>query len=163
MIALAGTIGTGLFLSSGKALAQAGPLGAWLGYTFVGGLVTAPVFAIAELSALLPLSGGIIRHAEHFVDPALAFAEGWNSVYSYMVSLPAEITAAGVIVQFWSDINTGIWITVFGIVLVLSNIILVRIYGELEFIVSALSALLWNSAKSRRIVCNFEDSSHHRR
>ncbi|CAK3925356.1 proline-specific permease [Lecanosticta acicola] len=142
MIALAGTIGTGLFLSSGKALAQAGPLGAWLGYTFVGMLVTAPVFSIAEMSALVPLSGGVIRHAEYFVDPALAFAEGWNSIYSYMVSLPAEIVAAAVVTEFWVHINNGIWITVFGILLVLSNIILVRIYGELEFIFATLKILL---------------------
>lgn len=71
MIALAGAIGTGLFLGSGKAIAQAGPLGAFLGYLFVGILVTGPVFSVAEMSALVPLSGGINRHAEYFVDPAL--------------------------------------------------------------------------------------------
>lgn len=98
MIALAGTIGTGLFLGSGKAIARGGPLGALLGYTFVGILVTGPVLSIAEMSALVPLSGGIVRHAEYFVDPALSFANGWNLIYSYMVSLPAEIVAAAVIV-----------------------------------------------------------------
>jgi amino acid permease len=35
MIALAGMIGTGLFLSSGKALVQAGPLGCVLGFMVV--------------------------------------------------------------------------------------------------------------------------------
>lgn len=35
MIALAGMIGTGLFLSSGKALSQAGPLGCVLSFTMV--------------------------------------------------------------------------------------------------------------------------------
>lgn len=35
MIALGGMIGTGLFLSSGKALAQAGPLGCVLGFMLV--------------------------------------------------------------------------------------------------------------------------------
>jgi amino acid transporter len=49
MIALAGTIGTGLFLSSGKAIARAGPLGAFLGYTFVGFLCSGVVMSIAEL------------------------------------------------------------------------------------------------------------------
>lgn len=63
--------GTGLFLGSGKAIARAGPLGAFLGYLFVGILVTGPVFSIAEMSALVPLSGGVIRHAEYFVDVCL--------------------------------------------------------------------------------------------
>lgn len=35
MIALGGMIGTGLFLSSGKTLAQAGPLGCVLGFLTV--------------------------------------------------------------------------------------------------------------------------------
>lgn len=49
MIALAGTIGTGLFLSSGKAIARGGPLGAFMGYTFTGILVSGVVISIAEL------------------------------------------------------------------------------------------------------------------
>ncbi|KAG0651995.1 Proline-specific permease [Hyphodiscus hymeniophilus] len=129
MIALAGTIGTGLFLGSGKAIALGGPLGG-------------VVLSIAELSALVPLSGGIIRHAEYFVDPALSFANGWNHVYNTMVSLPAELVAAAVIVEFWSSINPAIWITVFGVLLVASNLFLVRIYGELEFTFASLKIML---------------------
>ncbi|KAH0123447.1 amino acid permease-like protein, partial [Aureobasidium melanogenum] len=82
MIALAGTIGTGLFLSSGKAISRAGPLGAFLGYTIVGFLCSGVVMSISELSTLVPLSGGVTRHAEYFVDPALSFANGWNQVYA---------------------------------------------------------------------------------
>lgn len=119
---MSGTIGTGLFLGSGKAIARGGPLGAFLGYFFVGILVTGPVLSIAEMSALVPLSGGIIRHAEYFFDPAMAFANGWNLVYNYMVSLPAEIVAAAVIVDFWASINNAIWITIFGLLLVAANI-----------------------------------------
>jgi amino acid transporter len=84
-------------------------------------------------SALVPLSGGIIRHAGHFVDPALSFAQGWNSIYSTMVSLPAEMVAAAGIVEFWSDVNPAVWIAVFGILLVACNLLFVRVYGELEF------------------------------
>jgi len=143
MIALAGTIGTGLFLGSGKAIVNGGPLGAFLGYLFVGILVTGPVFSIAEMSALVPLSGGIIRVAEYFFDPALGFANGWNSIYSSMMSLPAEITAAAVIVDFWTtDVNNGIWITIFGLLVFLANIFLVRVYGELEFSFAILKILL---------------------
>ncbi|EHK98491.1 putative proline-specific permease [Glarea lozoyensis 74030] len=143
MIALAGTIGTGLFLGSGKALARGGPLGALMGYSFVGVLVTGVVISIAELSALVPLSGAIIRHAEYFVDPALSFAQGWNSIYSSLVSLPAEIVAAAVIVEFWTQaVNSAVWITIFGILLVISNLLFVRVYGELEFGFASLKIML---------------------
>ncbi|KAG8712702.1 hypothetical protein FRC08_014185 [Ceratobasidium sp. 394] len=52
MFALAGTIGTGLFLSSGKALAEAGPLGAFLGYSIMGVVTAAVAYTASEMSAL---------------------------------------------------------------------------------------------------------------
>ncbi|KAK0213404.1 amino acid permease-domain-containing protein [Desarmillaria ectypa] len=70
MIALAGTIGTGLFLGSGRAIANGGPVGALMGYTFVAILVSCVVISQAELAALVPLSGSIVRHAEYFFDPS---------------------------------------------------------------------------------------------
>jgi amino acid transporter len=113
-----------------------------MGYSFVGMIVSAVVVSIAELSALVPLSGGIIRHAEYFVDPALSFANGWNLIYGQMVSLPAELVAAAVIVEFWITINPGIWIVVFGALLIISNVFFVRIYGELEFTFATLKIML---------------------
>lgn len=44
---------------------------------------------VAEMAALVPLSGAIIRHAEYFFDPALSFAQGWNTIYAGAVGLPA--------------------------------------------------------------------------
>lgn len=101
MIAIAGTIGTGLFLSSGKAVARSGPLGALLAYSVMGAAASAVVFAVGEMGALMPLNGGIVRYAEEFLDPAMSFANGWNLVYSYLTSIPAEICAAAVLVEFW--------------------------------------------------------------
>ncbi len=108
MIALAGTIGTGLFLGSGRAIARAGPLGALLGFSIVGVTAASVVLAVAEMGTLIPLTGGIVRYADLFVDPALSFADGWNLVYSYMVSIPAEIVAAAVLIQFWVTVNNAI-------------------------------------------------------
>ncbi|KAI4722681.1 amino acid permease-like protein [Aureobasidium sp. EXF-10727] len=143
MIALAGTIGTGLFLSSGKAISRAGPLGAFLGYTFVGFLCSGVVMSISELSTLVPLSGGITRHAEYFVDPALSFANGWNQVYANLVSVPAELCAAAVLFEFWTtSVSNGVWIVVLGLCLVASNIAFVRVYGELEFAFATLKIML---------------------
>jgi amino acid transporter len=66
-------------------------VGALLGYGLVGILVSGVVISVAEMAALVPLSGSIIRHAHYFFDPALSFAQGWNSVYSSCVGLPAEV------------------------------------------------------------------------
>jgi amino acid transporter len=142
MIALAGTIGTGLFLGSGRALANAGPAGIFMGYTFMGILISGVTLSIGELSALVPLSGGVIRPAAYFVDPAFSFAQGWNVTYQYMISIPAEISAASVIVQYWITLNNAIWVTVFSVVLFASNLFLVRIYGEVEFSLAILKICL---------------------
>ncbi|KAJ5983775.1 amino acid permease [Penicillium waksmanii] len=142
MIALAGTIGTGLFLGSGRALAQAGPAGIFMGYTIMGLLISGVTLSIGELSALVPLSGGIIRPAAYFVDPAFSFAQGWNVTYQYLISIPAECVAAATIVQFWVTINNAIWVTVFSAVLFATNAFLVRIYGEVEFHLALLKIFL---------------------
>jgi amino acid transporter len=104
-----------------------------LGYTIVGVTVCSVVIAVAEMGALVPLSGSVVRFGEFFVDPALAFANGWNMIYSYIVSIPSEIVAAAVLVEFWTDVNPGIWITVFGALVIVSSMLFVRVFGELEF------------------------------
>lgn len=144
MIALAGTIGTGLFLSTGRALASGGPLGLLLAYAVVGVLICAVVVSVAEMSALVPLSGGVVRHAEYFFDPALAFAQGWNSVYANAILQPAEMVACAVIIDYWAhnEISHAVWIVVLGGLLVLSNFFLVSVYGELEFVCAMLKIAL---------------------
>ena len=80
LIAIAGAIGTGLFLGLGGAIQNAGPAGALLAYATIGGIVCAVQFALGEVTALLPVTGSFVRHAEFFVDPAMGFAIGWNLV-----------------------------------------------------------------------------------
>ncbi|KAJ3873806.1 amino acid permease/ SLC12A domain-containing protein [Lentinula edodes] len=143
MIALAGTIGTGLFLGSGRSLAAAGPVGALLGYLLTGILVSGVVLSIAELAALVPLTGSYVRYASCFVDPALSFAIGWNHVYAACVAIPAEITAAAVLISFWTtSVSNGVWITVMGLLIIGTNLFFIRVYGELEFGFSMLKIML---------------------
>src|SRR2546423_1246311 len=62
---------------------------------------------------------------------------GWNYVLQWLVVLPLELTAAGITVQYWnSDINVGVFITIFLLVLVGINLAGVRGYGEVEFVLS---------------------------
>lgn len=76
LIAIAGAIGTGLFLGLGGSIQTGGPLGALLGYAMVGLIVCCVQFALGEVTALLPVTGSFVRHAEFLVDPALGFAIG---------------------------------------------------------------------------------------
>lgn len=143
MIALTGTIGTGLFLGSSRALAAAGPLGLWLGYPIVGIVACAVVLVIGEMGAPLPLSGGYVRYSEIFLDSSVSFAQGWNMIYTCTVSISAEIVAASVLVEFWSNsVFNAVWITIFGLIMLLSALLFVRVYGELEFFFAILKICL---------------------
>ncbi|KAK6085705.1 Dicarboxylic amino acid permease 3 [Seiridium cupressi] len=145
MIALAGAIGTGLFLGSGKAIQRAGPVGTLIGYAAIGGLVICVMLCLAELSSLAPVSGAYVRHAEYFVDPALSFAIGWVAVYGPCVSVPSEWVAVSTVVRYWTDLHSGIIIAICLVVRVVSfltNIFLIRIFGEVELVSSMLKIAL---------------------
>ncbi|EGF97503.1 uncharacterized protein MELLADRAFT_69955 [Melampsora larici-populina 98AG31] len=78
MIAIGGTIGTGLFLGSGEALSNGGPVGLILGYAIMGVVVYSMMVALGEMVTMFPVSGAFTHYATRFVDPALGFAVGFN-------------------------------------------------------------------------------------
>lgn len=142
MLGIAGAIGTGLFLSLGGAIQTGGPLGALLGYAMVGGIVCSVQYALGEVTALLPVTGSFVRHAGFLVDPALEFAIGWNLVYGNLLSIPSEITAICVLFQFWTDINSALWIMIFILLTVVVGVAFVRVFGEVEYFFAVLKILL---------------------
>jgi amino acid transporter len=109
---------------------------------FVGTIVCAIQFALGEVSALLPVTGSFVRHAEVLIDPALAFAIGWNIVYGCFLSVPSEISAAVVLIQYWTDINAAVWVTILIVISVAVAISFIGVYGEVEFIFAILKILL---------------------
>ena len=133
LIAIAGAIGTGLFLGLGFSLQRAGPLGALLAYATVGSIICAVQFALGEVAALLPVTGSFVRHAEFLVDPAMGFAIGWNIVYGNWVGIPTEISAICVLFQYWSDINVSVCIVVSIVLSFCIGIAFVRVYGEVMY------------------------------
>lgn len=59
------------------------------------------------------------------------FAMGWDYALGWLIILPFELIAAGVTIEYWrTDINIGVWITVFLVVLAFIQIFGVRGYGE---------------------------------
>ncbi|KAK5989280.1 Dicarboxylic amino acid permease [Cladobotryum mycophilum] len=142
MLGIAGSIGTGLFLGLGQSIQVGGPLGALIGYATVSLVVASVQFALGETSALLPVTGSFVRHAEFFVDPAWGFAIGWNLVYGNLLSIPSEITAICVLFQLWTDVNPSVWIIIFIILTVGIGVAFVGIFGEVEYVFAILKILL---------------------
>ena len=134
MIAIGGTIGTGLFIGSGGALAKSGPAGILIAYAFVGTLVYSVMVALGEMATYIPVSGAFTTYATRFVDPSLGFSMGWIYWFSWAITYALELTASGLIIQYWApDLNIGIFIGVFWIVISAVNFLPVNFYGEVEF------------------------------
>ncbi|KAJ5663953.1 Amino acid transporter [Penicillium longicatenatum] len=139
MIAIGGAIGAGLFVSTGSALREGGPGALLLGYLIVGFMLLLTVQALGELAVLYPQNGAFFSYCVRFISPAWGFAVGWDYALNWLVILPFEITAAGMTIQFWrDDLNIGIWITVFLVVLSAIQIFGVRGYGEVEFVLGVI-------------------------
>ncbi|KAF8813676.1 hypothetical protein BYT27DRAFT_7268002 [Phlegmacium glaucopus] len=143
MIALAGMIGTGLFLSSGSALAQAGPLGCVLGFVVMGTVTASIAYSSAEMSAFKPVGGGFVRHATMWLDKSTGVAIGWNFWYSIAITMPTEICAATSLLGFWNpNINHFIVISIFWAIIAVVNFSPVQVYGEFEFYFAILKVAL---------------------
>ncbi|RSM17102.1 hypothetical protein CDV31_003995 [Fusarium ambrosium] len=124
MFAIAGSIGTGLIIGSGQALAAGGPGSILIAYCILGTCVYTVMTAFAEMAIFAPMNKGFSGYATRFVDPALGFATGWNYFFKYSVLLANNLTATSLIIKYWrEDINVGVWIAVFGVFVMALNII----------------------------------------
>ncbi|ATO51947.1 amino acid permease [Brevibacillus laterosporus] len=134
MIALGGSIGTGLFLASGGAISQAGPGGAILAYLAIGIMVYFLMTSLGEMAAFMPESGSFSTYATKFVDPALGFALGWNYWYNWAITIAAELSAATLLMKFWfPDSSSMLWSGLFLALMFGLNYLSVKGYGESEF------------------------------
>ena len=63
MIAIGGTIGTGLFLGTGKSLASGGPASLLMAYAIVGAIVFVTMLSLGEMAAFIPVAGSFCTFA----------------------------------------------------------------------------------------------------
>eukprot|EP00914_Ancora_sagittata_P015549 GHVO01030856.1.p1 GENE.GHVO01030856.1~~GHVO01030856.1.p1 ORF type:complete len:498 (+),score=21.02 GHVO01030856.1:1-1494(+) len=143
MISIGGVIGTGLFLGTATSLANGGPVGLLLGYITVGTVCWATMVSLGEMVAYLPIPGGHIKLAERFVDSAFSFAMGWNYSYTWTILLPAELSAASVLINYW-DKDTKLnfaWVSICLVVVVAINALGAGAYGEAEFIFASIKVI----------------------
>ncbi|KAF9480069.1 amino acid permease [Pholiota conissans] len=142
MISIGGVIGTGLFLGTAGALQNGGPVGLLLGYTVIGTICYCIMISVGEMIAYLPIPGGHVKLAERFVDPALSFTMGWNYWYTWTIILPAELSAASVLVGFWDrSIDPAVWITILMVLVIAINLLGAGAYGEAEFLFASIKVV----------------------
>jgi AAT family amino acid transporter len=133
MIAIGGAIGVGLFLGSAKAIQQAGP-SLLLSYLVAGVAIFLIMRALGELLLYRPVAGSFATYADEFVGPWAGFVTAWTYWLMWIVIAMAEITAAGIYVQYWLP-GLPQWIpALVALVALLGvNLIAVGVFGEFEF------------------------------
>jgi lysine-specific permease len=134
MIAIGGSIGTGLFLASGASVATAGPGGALVAYAVIGLMVFFLMHSLGEMAAYLPVSGSFSTYGSRYVEDGFGFALGWNYWYNWAVTIASELSASAIIMRFWFPDTPGIvWSALFLGLMFLLNAISAKGFGESEF------------------------------
>ncbi|MBY8911987.1 amino acid permease [Bacillus sp. YC2] len=132
LIAIGGTIGTGLFLGSGKAIQLAGP-SIIFAYFIVGMALFFVMRALGEL--LLSKAGyqSLTDIAEEYLGPRASFVTGWTYWFCWIMTAMADVIAVGVYVKYWFDIPQWIPALICLLILLGLNLLTVKLFGELEF------------------------------
>ncbi len=134
MIAIGGSIGTGLFVASGATVSQAGPGGALLSYALIGLMVYFLMTSLGELAAFMPVSGSFSTYGSKYVEEGFGFALGWNYWYNWAVTIAVDLVAAQLVMNYWfPDAPGWIWSALFLGLMFLLNYISVKGFGEAEY------------------------------
>ncbi|KAF4496680.1 general amino acid permease [Fusarium agapanthi] len=143
LMAIAGSIGTALFVGIGGALSKAGPLSLSLGYLFWSMFFILPcTLSIAEMYAYLPIRGSIFELASRFLIPLLA--SPWAGLL-YVETFPLKSVVrcpSDLAILRNTSINAGVWVAMALVVSFLLNVIAIKWYAESEFIMASTKVIL---------------------
>ncbi|KZL89319.1 amino acid permease [Clostridium magnum] len=134
MIAIGGSIGTGLFLATGYTVNRGGPGGTILAYLIIAVMVYFLIMSLGEMATWLPVSGSFQTYSSKFVSPAFGFAVGWNYWFNWAVVIGIEIVAASIVMKFWfPNVSAFVWSGLFCLIIFSINVMSAKAYGEIEY------------------------------
>ncbi|MDO7788567.1 amino acid permease [Desulforamulus aquiferis] len=133
LIALGGIIGSGYFLGTGYVIDSVGPA-ASLAYLLGGLIVLCVMLCLGELAVAVPISSSFVTYANDFISPSWACGVGWSYWLTWVTYVPAEMIAAGIIMNFFfPSVGTLWWAVFFGLIITIINLSYVGTFGEMEF------------------------------
>ncbi|GAA1353836.1 amino acid permease [Falsarthrobacter nasiphocae] len=132
MISIAGVIGAGLFVGSSNAIAVAGPA-VLISYALAGTLVVLVMRMLGEMAVANPDTGSFSTYADRALGRWAGFSVGWLYWWFWVLVIPFEAIAAGEIIAGWTGLPAVLPTLLVIALLVASNLISVKNYGEFEF------------------------------
>lgn len=138
MVAVGGSIGTGLLLGSGAAMELAGPA-AILSFIAAGFINWTVAMALGELACAHPAAGSFGVYGDLYLNSFAGFIARAGYWLGLVLAIGTEMIAATTYMSVWfRGIPSYIWIIVFGSVLLGINLRSVASYARAEFWLSMI-------------------------
>jgi amino acid transporter, AAT family len=133
MVAVGGSIGTGLLLGSGAAIQVAGPA-VIISYVISALIAWTVAMAMGELSSMHPAAGSFGVYAEIYLNDWAGFIARAGYWFSVVIAIGSELVAAGTYMRTWFPrVPIVLWMVVFGLLLLFINLRPVGNYGTVEY------------------------------
>ena len=133
MIAVGGSIGTGLFLASGAAVPIAGPA-VILSNVVIAAIALLLGAALTEMCVAHPAAGSFGLYAEMYISPFAGYAVRMSYWISQLVAIGGHMIATAIYMHYWfPGVPDVIWIVGFSCLLLYINARAVSTFGSFEY------------------------------
>jgi L-asparagine transporter-like permease len=138
MVAVGGSIGTGLLLGSGAAMEIAGPA-AILSFLIAAFINWTVAMALGELACAHPAAGSFGVYGDLYLNSFAGFIARAGYWLGLALAIGAEMIAAATYMSAWfPGVRSYVWILVFAAALLAINLRSVGSYGRVEFWLSMI-------------------------
>jgi len=133
LLAIGGAIGTGLFLGAGRSIHLAGP-SILFAYIITGLICFFIMRALGELLLSNLNYNSFVDFVHDYLGNGAAFITGWTYWFCWISVAMADLTAAGLYIQYWFP-NIPQWVPslIVLVILLIMNLTAVKLFGEMEF------------------------------
>jgi L-asparagine transporter-like permease len=133
MVAVGGSIGTGLLLGTAAAIELAGPA-VILSFALAAFISWTVALALGELATTHPAAGSFGVYGDLYLNQYAGFISRAGYWLGIAVSIGAEMIASATYMQLWlPQVPATVWVFVFSAVLLGINYLSVQSYGRFEF------------------------------
>ena len=133
MIAIGGTIGSGLFMGATSTIKWTGP-SVLLAYAFVGLVLYGVMRALGEMIYISPGTGSFADYGDKYIHPFAGYLTKWSNIFQFIIVGISDIIAMSQYLNYWwpklPDWFSGIIVIA---MLTLANLVSAKAYGRLEF------------------------------
>ena len=133
MVAVGGSIGTGLLLGTAAAIQLAGPA-VILSFILAAFISWTVALALGELASTHPAAGSFGVYGDLYLNPWAGFISSAGYWLGIAISIGAEMIASATYMQLWFPrVSAIVWVFVFSALLLSINFLSVHSYGRFEF------------------------------